>query len=609
MGAFDDIPFVSGKAKGKGTFDDLPMAGGPSSGGVQDWEPQGYSGTQMAARKVGLAAQGVNDGFLPTVIGGPVDAAAWALRQIGIGQPAPTLSGLITGETPKPLEPFGGSKSIKRGIDYLATAPGRVYDAVAQGSTAPLTDDRTSRIEPVTTGERTAYGAGEGVGNALAVAVPAGLVAQGARAGTATQGVANVLASQPVAQAIAGGVGGGVTGATDNPLYGLAASLAVPVAASVGRGIISPTTNALSRQEQNIIAAAGREGIDLTPAQMTGSRGLRGAEAAMSNLPLSAGTMQNRFTTQRQQLNSAVLGRANITATDAAPDTLETAFRNIGQTFDDLGRRTTVTADPQFAADLNRVATDYGRRLETNVAPIFRSYMDDIQPLMQAATTPGANPQITGEVYARIRSDIGRTARESNNPALRRALNGLMESFDDALERSTSGALRQEWQDARRNYAVMTIIDKAMQGGTQADRQAGNIPLAALRQAVKGADTTGYSRGRGELNELSRIADYLSNKIPDSGTVPRAAWANLLTLGGLFGAGASAGMSLPVAAVGAATPWLAAQAYNSPVGRNYLTNQLAGNTNFRALYGSTAAQQALSGDDGRQNMLRLRDGQ
>jgi hypothetical protein len=597
MGAFDDLipstPAAPAQGGG-GMFADLIPSGGPSAGGVQDWEPQGYSGTQMAARKVGLAAQGVNDALLPTIIGAPVDAVAWGLRQVGV-----------------PVnDPLGGSKSIKRGIDYAATLPGRVSDAVSQGSTAPLTDDRTSRIEPVTTGEKTAYGVGEGVGNALSVAVPAGMVARGAQAGTATQGVANVLASQPVTQAVAGGVGGGVTGATDNPLYGLAASLAVPVAAAGVRGAISPVTNRLSPQEQRLVQAAQAEGIQLTPAQMTGSRSLRGAEETMARMPLSNTPMQAAFETQRGQFNRAVMQRAGAAADDASPDTMQRVFTGIGQVFDDLSARTTVNVDQRFGQDVQRVAANYGRRLETDVAPVFQSYLDDLTPLIQAANTPGAAPQIAGDVYRTMRSDITTRMRETNNLPLRRALGGLVESLDDVMERSTSGALRQEWQEARRNYANLMTIDRAMQGGTQAGRSAGDVPFNALSTAVKGSDRTGYTRGRGDLNELARIGDYIADKVPNSGTPERMAWQNLLTGGGLFTAGAASGIGMPAAAVGAASPWLISRLYNSPAGRAYLTNQMAGNTNFNALYGSTAAQQALpTGPERQPNVLRLRGGQ
>lgn len=285
-------------------------AAGPSSGGVQDWEPSGYSGGQMAARKVGLAAQGVNDAFLPTIIGAPVDAVAWGLRQAGI-----------------PVnDPVGGSKSIKRGIDYVATLPGRVSDAVSQGSINPLTDSRTSRIEPVTTGERTAYGAGEGVGNVLAMTLPAGVVGRVAAPGSVTGGVANALATQPVLQTVAGATGGAVTGATDNPWLGLAAGVGVPLAAvgvqkagKVGGSLLQPftaggrdaivgkTLNTLAddptRAAENMLRyRAPVDGFRLSAAKASGDDSLMATENALTRAGTGFG--------ERANANNAALTRA-----------------------------------------------------------------------------------------------------------------------------------------------------------------------------------------------------------------------------------------------------------------------------------------------------------
>lgn len=284
-------------------------------GGVQDWEPQGFSGGQMAARKVGLAAQGVNDAFLPTIIGAPVDAAAWALRQVGV--PA--------------NDPVGGSKSIKRGIDYLATAPGRVVDAISRGSTAPLTDNRTSRIDPVTTGERTAYGAGQGAGNALAMVAPAGVVGRVAAPGSVTQGVASTLATQPVMQTVAGGVAGAVTGATDNPWYGLGAGVlagvGLPYASSVTKSLFQPftaggrdaivgrTLNTLAddpvRASENMLrykspvpnrGPNGEPGFQLSAAKASGDDSLMATENALTRAGTGFG--------QQANANNAALTRA-----------------------------------------------------------------------------------------------------------------------------------------------------------------------------------------------------------------------------------------------------------------------------------------------------------
>lgn len=511
-----------------------------------------------ADRVVGQAAQGLND-KIAGAVGAPVDAMAWLLRQAGMNVD----------------NPIGGSESLKKGIDYVATLPGRVSDAVSKRSIDPLTDSRTSRFEAANTAEKIANKVGGYTGDALSVMVPAAAVANTARAGSVAQGVASTLAAQPAAQLGAAAVGGAVEGATDSPTAGTVASLAVPLGLWAARGVVSPVRNVLTPEQQRLAAIAEREGIPLTAGQATGSKTLQTIESAMATAPGSSGPMQRAFQNQRNAFNTAVLDRAGVTADNAAPGVIDRAFQNAGQTFDDLAQRTVINGDNQLVNDIVGVARDYGRRLDTNVAPIFRSYLQDLAPLIQNIRA-GANPQISGELYARIREDIGRDMRSAGNSLrLQQALRGLMTALDDAVERSTSGALRNEWRNARREYQALMTVDKAMQGGTQADRAMGNIPFSSLRQATVQGDRAGYSRGRGQMNDISRVGDFLANKVPDSGTVPRSVVMNpLLWAPAIAGRGVSA-------------------AYNTPLMQRYLRNQVAGTTNLRGLYGSQAVQGLL----------------
>lgn len=530
-------------------------------------EPQGNA----VPRMVGQVAQGTNDA-IANAAGAPADLVAAGLRQVGIPVNRPVL----------------GSESIKGGIDFLASIPGRV------GLT---TEGAPVRHEPVTRGEKIANMVGQGVGSALSTIVPAGIAARALPAGTVGQGVAQTLASQPVAQVATSGLAGAATGSTDNPYVGLATALAVPVAISAGRAAISPTTNRLNANQRALVAAMEREGITPTPAQATGSPTLRGLEETMSRIPGSAGAMRGRFDDQAADFGRAVMQRTGTTANEASPLILTQAHNRLGQAFDDLAARTVVNPDVQFARDVLNVAQNYGRRLDTDVAAVFRSYMDDLQPLIQAIGTPGANPQIGGEVYRTIRSNLTTRIRESGNQPLRRALGGLVEALDDVMERSTSGALRQEWQQARSQYRALMTVDKAMRGGTQADRSAARIPFGSFANAVKADDKTGYARARGQYGELAKIADMLAPQIPNSGTPERLMWANLLT-GGAIGGGAGlatgdVGTALATAAATTAAPAGVARLYNSDTMRRYLTNQAAGRTDFGALYGGEAARQLV----------------
>jgi len=559
MGAFDDlIPKQQG-----GTFDDLIPKAPPGD---------------PVARVVGQGVRGVNQ----ALYGAPaalLDVAALPFE----GSAALTNAlGLSSG-------PSAVGESLRAGAKGLRAAP----DAIANTAGAAL-GIGPQDFEPKTRAEKVAGKVGEYTGNVLASLVPATAVARYATPGTVTQGVAQTLASQPAAQIASGVIGGATEGYTDSAIAGTAASLATPLVVAGIRRSLTPVGNRLSDQEQRLIAAAQAENIPLTPAQATGNPTLKTAEATMATLPLSSGPMERTFRGQRQAFNRAVLERAGIQADEASPDTLNRAFAQIGQEFDTLSTQTTLNVDRQFAQDIADVTQRYGRRLDGNVAGVFRSYVEDIYPALQAASQPGARPQIAGDIYKNIREDLGRTIRGSGqNPPLQRALQGIQDALDDAVERSSSGGLRDAWQDVRRRYSALMTVDRAMQGGTQADRAAGNIPYSGLKQAVQQSDPRGFSRGRGQLNELARIGEYLSNKVPDSGTVPRGQMANLLTGGALFSAG-TAGMDMGAGAVAALTPWAASRLYNSPLMYRYLTNQAVQPANLQGLYGAQAVQGLLS---------------
>lgn len=594
-------------------FDDLIPA--QNAGSFDDLIPKRSTG-EKTSRLVGQFAQNANDAIAST-LGLPVDLLTAGLQKVGLyPDGSPTIKGVVgeqvTGQkAAPPPAPLGGAQSIKTGIDYVATLPGRIADALSQGSLAPLADSRSSRFDPENRGEKVAAGMGTGFGSLAATLLPAAAVARTAQAGSVTQRVAEALASQPVLQGVSALTGGAATGATDNPYVGLAASLAVPLGASAARSAISPVTNRLNPAEQAIVAAAAREGIPLTPAQQTGSGVLRGFEETVSRLP-GGGAMKDAYAGQREQLNRAIMVRAGETATDASPATMRNAYARLGQQFDDLASRTVLNADTRLAADLGAVEQQYGRRLPTDVASVFRSYMDDMAPLLRAIQG-GQNPQIAGDIYKSIRSDLATRIRNTNDPDLKMALGGIVKALDDAVSRSTSGGLAREWADTRGQYAALKTIDKAMQGGTQADRAAGNIPLGAFSSAVRGADKGGYTRARGQMGDLAKIADFLAQRIPNSGTPERIGWGQLLTGGGLLGSLASGGGSTPQALTHAAIaagatvggPFVASQLYNTGVAQRYLTNQVAGRTNFAPLLAAEAERQAVQSEDRRMKELAL----
>lgn len=545
------------------------------------WEafpaPERSTGTR-ALRAAEFGARGFMDSAAET-LGAVPDLLNRGLRYAGV---------------PVPGEDGGITQGIKSGLDaagrFISSPINALFDGADLGPN-----------KPETTGEKFAHGAGRGAADAASMMLPAAAVARGARAGSATQGVAQALAAQPGTQLAAGAVGGAVGEATDRPMLGMAAALATPAVPAGARRMISPVPIQLTPEEARRAAMAQGMGIELTPGQQTGSRPLQALESSLTQLPFSSGRQSAIYDAQRQGFNREALGRAGVNADRASPDVIDGAFRRLGRQFDDLAARTTVHVDPQFEAEVGRVIQEHGRRLPTDVAPVFQSYIDDLTPLI-AAVRNGQAPQIDGRTYQNISSNIGKRARAArDNPALQTALNGLRDALDNVMERSAnvganpntprlptqSGAppapssLADEWRETRGQYRNLLAIDNAAAGGTQADRAAGNLPFGGFRQAVKAQDPNGAGRGRGPMADLGEVADFLAAKIPNSGTPERTSMMRLAQGGGMFGVsggtaamgGADLMLSALMGAGALAGPAVMQTFINSPVGRTWLTNQ------------------------------------
>ena len=519
--------------------------------GTNDEESDAPSLGRTTARVVGQAAQGVNEGFLPALIGGPVDLVASGLRAVGV--PA--------------NDPFGGSASIKRGIDYTATLPGRLTDVLRQGSLAPLTESRTSRFAAEGPLEKFVYGAGEGVGNAAAMILPAGVVARGTT-GT-TQAIAEALARQPVMQGVSSAVGGGTAEATGSPYAGLVAALTVPV----GTGFVSravspmpPARTAAEVERRALVAAAQARNIPLTTGQITGNKGFQTLESVLENLPLSGGMQRGLIDQQRQAFNREVSGATGAPLSAFTRAERETRRADLGRQFENLSQGTTVNLDGQFTTQLNDALTRYRQQLPPDV---YRNVEQRLSALIDASMQPG-NPQISGEIYQRIRSSLGTQATRTGNTETGAALREARGALDAAARRSLPPDVAAEWDTVRRQWGNLKTIEAGMQN---ADAAVGNIAPRALGAAVDAANRRGGARSLTEISDIGRR--ILAPQIADSATTQRGFWQNLATLGAMGGGGLWAG-GLPSAAAIISAPPIVQKSLEYAARSGYAGNRLLG---------------------------------
>ena len=464
------------------------------------------------------------------------------------------------------------------GLGFMRAKP--AAERVSQAATAiglPEPRDAGERIMGAAISGAAALPTGYGVG---------GLARQAAA--PAAQRLADVLQASPAQQAITGATGGAgaqvaqeAVGEQASPtakaaagvLGGVAGAVAPSVAVGAARRVATPLPSSLTTEERRLMQVAAREGVDVPIGAATGSGTMKRVETSLAQLPGSAGLAQQQQQRMREQFNAAAMKRAGEVATDVRPETIDRAFNRIGQQFDDLVAQTPqVRLDRDFFRVLDDIESQYVKRMDVNIRPPVTSYIDEFNLVRSAP-----NAAIPGDAYQNISSNLKRMARSNTNPEARLALNEMADALDDAVERQLSPQLRRDWQQTRREYRNLLAIDQAASTGKGGDRQAGNLPLGAFQQAVRAQDRRGFGRGRGELNDLARLAGFISDKIPDSGTPSRTNIANLLTLsapaattGSMVGsvAGPIAGL-----AAAAATPWAVQKGLQSAPGRAYLMNQ------------------------------------
>ena len=496
-------------------------------------------------RVLGMVGQGFNEGLAQTV-GAVPDLVASGLRAVGV----PT------------------------------SAPGQYTDWARQGIQAITGAPQT----PETTVERAAQGAGRGIADAASVMIPATAVAQGARVGTVAQGVGQALAAQPVAQTVAGAVGGAVGDATDSPLAGMAAAIATPALMAAGRRVVTPLP--VSQGRQDLVAAAQREGIPLSPGQASGNSALRYLEGAFENLPTTAGRQAGINDQTQRAFNRAVLSRAGIAGDSAMPDILAANRDRLGAEFQRLAAGTTVQFDNPFTQQIAASIRQYGNKLPSQQRPVFENFVRDI---LTDPATGRPRTSMTGEMYQQARSDLERlrTSYQRSDPALAGALRELRNALDSVAGRSIPADMQDAWNTARRQWGNQRTIERAITAGENVAE--GNISPLTLRGAVNSRDPSAYALGRGDLAELARVGQGLMRPMPQSGTAPRAAYIGALTGTGI------ATMDPMTTLAAAAVPRVTQEIYNLGPVQRYLRNQaMPSGGNTQNLLAAIAAQQGAA---------------
>ena len=554
-------------------FEDTPVRKNPATGEIVAYDgsrfvtvvqPRTPTPAADYIRKAEMAAQGFTDRALDYVEGIPKLAEA-GMKALGIPE---------TG---------------------IRVDPRAAFDKFGRAISAPV----QSALEKVggmdfggqyqTPGDKIARRTGAGAADALGIALPAGQLARTTQAlsrtlaPSLTNRVATSVAAQPVVQAASGAAAGAAAEATDNELVGLGVGLLTPSAVGGIQKLVTPSpfAGATRPGRQELIDAARREQIPLTPADETGSRGMQVFEQAVGVMPWAGKRMSGVIEDKLKAFNRAVLSRAGIDADYATPGVLKDAGEKLGREFDDLELQTTALPDMQFVDDITSVFSRYQPYMESQVKGSFKALYDDIQSLVRPGSS--VSDEITGAEYQKIASTIRRMERGGGgDPNYKEAISGLRQALDDLAYRSSPGdELKAAWQDLRKRNAIYNVLLKTMANTGDAAAQ-GMISPTALANALKSArGAKAFATADDDMMELQRLGRVFARpNMADPTTAERLLTQRLLTGGaaGSAGTATAVGAVEPVTAAAAlALPRVATEAYLSPIGKKYLTNNLISN--------------------------------
>ena len=346
-----------------------------------------------------------------------------------------------------------------------------------------------------------------------------------------------------------------------------------------GRGIgraVRPVKSALSSEADDLAKAAGREGINLTAGQKTGSRPLQIAESVMENLPLTSGSQIAKREAQQRAFTAAALRRGGMVGDVADASTLLTQKKALGSTMEGIANANKLDFNQGIVTKITDILDDATTHLPPADAAKLSGTVDQI--LKQVDPTGS----MAGTNYQGWREPLRTLAKQGDNAS--RYYGQIRRALDDEFAGQLTGNAASTFKGASRKYAnTKTIID-AM-GGPGALPAQGQIPPSQLSAALaRSVGRENKALGMGDLNELSRVGQtFLKDQIPNSGTAQRQLWQSLLTGGGGAGIGAGAAAATghdpwkgaaygaAIGGAGLALPKGIQAIMNSPAGQAYLT--------------------------------------
>lgn len=283
------------------------------------------------------------------------------------------------------------------------------------------------------------------------------------------------------------------------------------IAGKVLNAALAPAANTVKPYVSKLADYITSKGVDLSPAQQTGSGAYKAMESVFNNTPIASAIQHGVSKDQQGQFTQAVLSETGMTpavidgmvasgalpegsaATNATRDVINAGYQRAGKAIGDITKPYTLNNDAQLQQDAIKTLGDYEHSI---IDPFQKKSVNDI------ASDITSKPTMSGEQYQNTRSMLGRMARSNvNNPEYSSALGQLQNALDDAMERSVPADIAPQLAQARTQYGNMKTVMKAMKSNSD-DALVGNITPARLGSAMQSNNATGFVTGKGALNKL-----------------------------------------------------------------------------------------------------------
>lgn len=399
----------------------------------------------------------------------------------------------------------------------------------------------------------------KGVGNALTVAAPGGTSAE---VMAAAPRMVNAARGAGAAALAAGTYALADRGTLRERLAATGAAMTNPVVLGLGAagGALGPAKPRMTKPISEDVIALREKGVPLTPGQMRGGVA-KAAEDALTSTPILGTAIQDARSSGVEGFNHAVANEALAPVGLKVPETVPAGHetvayveKQLGGLYDKVIPNRQVLADPEFKSTvsdrLGEIAQDMTEEGRKRLAGIIDQ---------RVTQRFGAGDAIDGETFQRIQSGLSTVkARFSASQDVdQRAIGDAIGVVQEELR---NAAARQDPAFAAQKSAIDTgwALFKRMQGaaaspgaeaGVFTPAQYGGAARRADRSVDKGATARGSAVGQEFANSARAV---LPNKVPDSGTANRGAWAmgasapgamisGLMTGGPVGAAGVAAG--------------------------------------------------------------------